>query len=203
MPRMAKVQRGKMFDEYLEVFRLLLGEGAVSFEGEYAAVRGVELFPVPLYFPGKTPTTVARVAKWGDDLLVPLVMATDRMETLGALLKERGRGRDEIDVVAAVDRCVAATQEEAVESYLASRAGRYALMRQPAEKALAKNWLGTPDAILEKIDAAVAQGIKHFRLSSIGADGNASTVQQMEMFAEEIMPQMRGSPAPQTSVSST
>ncbi len=88
MPRMAKAHRGKMFDEYLEVFRLLLGEGAVSFEGEYAAVRGVELFPkpvqspVPLYFPGKTPTTFARVARWGDGLLVPLAMAMDRMETL-------------------------------------------------------------------------------------------------------------------------
>ncbi len=115
----------------------------------------------------------------------------------------RCRGRDEIDVVAAVDLSVAATQEAAVESYLASRAGRYALMRQPAEKALAENWVGTPDAILGKIDAAVAQGITHFHLSNIAADSFASTIQQMEMFAEQVMPQVRGSPAPQTSVSST
>ncbi len=198
MPRLAKAHRGRMFDEYLEVLGLLLGEGEVSFEGEYAHVRGVELFPkpvqspVPLYFPGKTPATFARVAKWGNGLLVPLAMATDRMETLGALLEERGRSLDEIDVVAAVDLSLAETHEAAVALYLGTRAGEFALRRQPEAQALSENWVGTPDAVLERIDAAIALGITHFRLSNIAADSFDSMIQQMEMFAEEVMSRVGG-----------
>ena len=96
-PRLAKAPRGAILDERLEVLIRLLEAGEVSFEGEYANVRGVEMFPkpvqspVPVYFPGKTPETLHRVAKWGHGLLVPLAMATDRMELLRSLLEERGR----------------------------------------------------------------------------------------------------------------
>ncbi len=197
-PRLAKASRGAILDERLEVLIRLLGKGEVSFEGKYANVRDVELFPkpvqspVPVYFPGRTPETLHRVAKWGHGLLVPLAVAADRMELLRSLLEERGRAITEIDVVAAADVSLAPSHEAAAERYLASRAGHFAMRRLDADRAVAANWVGTPDEVVEKLHRSVAAGITHFRLGNTAGDSFAAMMEQMEMFAAEVMPRVTG-----------
>jgi probable F420-dependent oxidoreductase len=197
-PRLAKAPRGAILDERLEVLVRLLEAGEVSFEGEYANVRGVEMFPkpvqspVPVYFPGKTPETLHRVAKWGHGLLVPLAMATDRMELLRSLLEERGRTLSEIDVVAAADVCLAASHEAAAARYLASRAGEFTMRRLDADGAVAANWVGTPDEVIEKLHSSIAAGITHFRVGNIAGDSFPAMMEQMERFATEVMPRVAG-----------
>lgn len=197
-PRLAKAPRGAILDERLEVLIRLLEAGEVSFEGEYANVRGVEMFPkpvqspVPVYFPGKTPETLHRVAKWGHGLLVPLAMATDRMELLRSLLEERGRALSEIDVVAAADVCLAASHEAAAARYLSSRAGEFTMRRLDADRAVAANWVGTPDEVIEKLHSSIAAGITHFRVGNIAGDSFPAMMEQMERFATEVMPRVAG-----------
>ena len=197
-PRLAKAPRGAILDERLEVLIRLLEAGEVSFEGEYANVRGVEMFPkpvqspVPVYFPGKTPETLHRVAKWGHGLLVPLAMATDRMELLRSLLEERGRALSEIDVVAAADVCLAASHEAAAARYLSSRAGEFTMRRLDADRAVAANWVGTPDEVIEKLHSSIAAGITYFRVGNIAGDSFPAMMEQMERFATEVMPRVAG-----------
>ena len=87
---------------------------------------------------------------------------------------------------------LASSHEGAVARYPASRAGQFALRRLDAERAVAANWVGTPDAVIEKLHRSVVVGITHFRIANVAGDSSAAMMEQMEMFATEVMPRVAG-----------
>lgn len=190
-----KAHRGRMMDEQLEALCLLLdhNRGEVNFEGEYVEFHGVNLNPkpvqkpFPIYYPGKTPDALSRVARWGRGLMVPASQAGEALNTLYPLLEKWGRDISEIDVTAEAQQRIARTHEAGVKEFFNSRLG---LRRKGSDigKFVADNWIGTPADIAQNISRVKEQGIDHFIALHIAADTVPDMMEQMQMLAEEVMP---------------
>ena len=64
-------------------------------------------------------------------------------------------------------------------------------IRKSLETITGANWVGTVDHIVEKLSALREQGFRHFNILHLAADTVAERLEQMQLFAEEIMPQVR------------
>lgn len=197
-PRMAKAQRGDILDETIEALRRLLdaprGE-KMAMSGKHIEFGAIALdprpiqHPFPIYVPGKTPDAFPRIARFGLGVMVQAAIARDRIEALKPVLAEHGRDIGEIDVVAEGQLRLAPTREQAIAAYQASRQGQFSLMRgAKLEKLVADNWIGTPDEVCARIRAVCAQGITHFNVLHVSGDTMAERLEQMQMFAEDVMP---------------
>ncbi|MEE9199620.1 MAG: TIGR03619 family F420-dependent LLM class oxidoreductase [Dehalococcoidia bacterium] len=195
--RERKAHRGKMMDEKMESLHLLLSHDSdeVSFRGEYVEFQGVNLHPkpvqdpLPVYVPGTTPQALPRIARWGSGLMMSAAKAPEAAGALSSVLKEHGRTLSEIDVIAEAQLCLAPTHEGAVEKYRNSRLGQFRLARGAEISSLvAANWIGTPDEAVEKINKVKEKGITHFNALHTAGDTVEETMEQMQMFAEEVIP---------------
>ena len=197
-PRMAKAQRGDILDETIEALRLLLDAGS----GEKSAMSGKHFEfgaialdprplqrPFPIYVPGKTPDAFGRIARFGLGVMVQAAIARERIEGLKPVLAQHGRDIAQIDVVAEGQMRLARTREQAIAAYQASRQGQFSLGRgAKLEKLVADNWIGTPDEVCARMRAVAAQGISHFNVLHVSGDTMAERLDQMQMFAEYVMP---------------
>ncbi len=71
-------RRGAVFDEALKLLRLLLREETVSFAGEFFAVEGASVGPLPaepldIWLGGSVPAALRRVGRFGDGWLASFV----------------------------------------------------------------------------------------------------------------------------------
>ena len=197
-PRSRGARRGTIMDEHLAVLHLLLSHDgkAASFEGRYTEIQGVALDPkpvqnpLPIYLAGQSDPALERVARWGAGMLVPAAQARTRMDALKPVLEEHGRDISEIDIVAAADLTLARTHKAAVARYRASRAGQFKTRGSDFESAIAGNWIGTTADVAEKIGATKEQGITHFRIANSVGETVTESLEQMHMFAEEIIPRV-------------
>jgi len=199
-PRDRKARRGKLMDECIETLRLLLahGEERPSYSGEYAAFNPIRLDPkpvqdpLPIYVPGRATESLERAARFGLGLMVPAPMARERLEALRPHAERFGRDVAEIDLIAEGEIRLARSHEQAVRDYRASRHGKFRVDIRGADfdQVLAANWIGTPDAVCDKIDAVARHGVRHFNALHIAGDSMAERLEQMQMFAELVMAKM-------------
>ncbi len=199
-PRDRKARRGTLLEECIEALRLLLspGNGKVQFSGEYTEFRDIRLDPkpiqnpFPIYVPGRTPEALERVAHHGLGIMVAAAAARERLEALKPVCEKHGRSLADIDLIAEGEIRLASTREKAVAAYTASRQGKFRLeqRRQPLEPVLAANWIGTPEEVSEKIRAVAAAGVAHFNVLHVSGDSMAERLEQMQMFAEEVIPRV-------------
>jgi probable F420-dependent oxidoreductase len=197
-PRMAKAQRGDILDETIQALRLLLDDnpgGKEGFSGKHVEFGAVELDPkpiqrpLPIYVPGKTPDAFGRIARFGLGMMVQAAIAHDRVEGLKLALAQHGRDIAQIDVVAEGQLRLAPTSQQAIAAYQASRQGQFSLLRgAKLEKLIADNWIGTANEVCAKIRAVAAQGITHFNVLHVSGDTMQERLEQMQMFAEDVMP---------------
>ena len=196
LPRLGNAHRGAMLDEHLELLHLLLARdsGKVTYEGKYLEIRGVEMDPkpvqdpLPIYVPGKSAGSLERVAKWGLGYMIKSVTVRERIEALAPYLEKHGRALSEIDVVAESEIYIAATHEAAVEQYFASRHGQFRVTREAKESIVAKSWIGTSTEVIDKIGGAKDAGARHFNVLHIAGDTVEVMLDQLRMFAEEVIP---------------
>ena len=195
-PRERKAHRGKMMDEKLEALQLLLShdEGEVSFKGQYVEFQGVNLHPkpvqnpLPIYVPGKTPDALRRVARWGLGFMIRATNVRERIDALQPPLEEYGRDLSQIDVTAEASLSLARTHNAAIDHFQNSRLG-YRLKRgQDIGQLVSDNWIGTPEEVSEKINKTKEEGITHFLALHIADDTVEEMMEQMQMFAEEVIP---------------
>jgi probable F420-dependent oxidoreductase len=196
-PRDRKARRGTLMDECIEALRLLLAHdtGKVKYTGEYTEFHDVQLDPkpvqdpLPIYVPGRTPQALERAARYKLGIMVSASAALERMDALIPIAEKFGCDPARIDVVAEGELRLAPTREKALQEYQTSRQGkfRFELRRTPAEPFLSNNWIGTPAEVCEKINAVAAIGIKHFNVLHIAGDTVNDRLEQMQMFAEEVM----------------
>ena len=198
-----RAHRGRMMDEHLEVlYHLLNGpDEAFGFAGRYVEVRELRLHPrpcqepLPFYLPGRNEAARARIARYGHGLMVPGAGAAAHLEAMAPHLEARGRSLDELDVIAEGDLRLASKGAEAVEGYLNSRMGhqRTAVRGIAAEQLVAEHWIGTPHEVAEKLNRIAREtGIDHFNVLHIAADSMAERLEQMQRFAEEVIPLVAG-----------
>lgn len=194
-PRMAKAQRGDILDETIQALRLLLDGGKARMSGKHIEFGEIELDPkpiqqpLPIYVPGKTPDAFGRIARYGLGVMVQAAIAHDRVEALKPVLAQYGRDISQIDVVAEGQLRLAKTKEQAIADYQASRQGQFSLLRgAKLEKLVGDNWIGTADEVCAKIRSVAAQGITHFNVLHVSGDTMQERLEQMQMFAEDVMP---------------
>ena len=197
-PRMAKAQRGEILDETIEALRLLLDgncAGKAKLTGKHIEFGEIELDPkpiqnpLPIYVPGKTPDAFPRIARFGLGVMVQAAIARDRIEALKPMLALHGRDISQIDVVAEGQLRLARTSEQAVAAYRSSRQGQFSLLRgAKLDKLIGDNWIGTSGEVCAKIRTVAEQGITHFNVLLVSGDTMQERLEQMQMFAEEVMP---------------
>ena len=97
--------RGKRFEEQIEVLRLLWTEPLVTFEGKYHTIEDAGLNPmpvqrpIPIWFGGHADVVMERVAKWGAGWMPNYRTpqeAAHALETLDQRLAEVGRPRADV-----------------------------------------------------------------------------------------------------------
>ncbi len=194
-PRERKVHRGRLMDEQLEALRLLLDHNTakVSFKGDYIEFSNVELHPkpvrapFPIYVSGKNVEALRRVAQFGTGLMIPASKSAEGIDALSAMLEKHKREISEIEICAEAQQRLAKSHEAAENEFFGSRLG-YRRKNADTEAFVADNWIGTPTEVAEKIHKVAQYGIDHFISLHIAADTVDDMLEQMQMFAEEVIP---------------
>jgi alkanesulfonate monooxygenase SsuD/methylene tetrahydromethanopterin reductase-like flavin-dependent oxidoreductase (luciferase family) len=195
-PRMAKAQRGEILDETIEALRLLLdGDGKVAMTGKHVEFGQIALDPkpaqkpMPIYVPGKTTDAFPRIARFGLGMMVQAAIARERIDGLKPVLEQHGRDIMQIDVVAEGQLRLGPTRDKAVADYQKSRQGQFSLSRgAKIEKLVNDNWIGSPEEVVGRMRGVAAQGIRHFNVLHVAGDTMHERLEQMQMFAEQVMP---------------
>ena len=112
--------RGRRFDEQLEVLNLLWTQPLVTFAGKYHTIEDAGLNPmpvqqpIPIWFGGHADVVMARVAKWGAGWMPNYRTpqeAAHALATLDARLAEVGRSRPAVGREARLAYCRGAADQ--------------------------------------------------------------------------------------------
>jgi probable F420-dependent oxidoreductase len=177
-------RRGAVFDEALELLRLLLRQESVSFRGEFFVVEGASIGPRPakpldIWLGGSAPGALRRTGRLGDGWLASLLTP-----------EEAAAGREAIqEAASAAGREVepdhfGMSLAVAIDGIPAGLIEAVRLRRPDADPAtlVATGW---GDA-RKLIEAYVAAGISKFVIRPAGTP--ASLGRFVEDFAREMMP---------------
>lgn len=204
-PEMRGANRGGMVAEGIQALRRLFTEREVSFEGQYFRFTGVESYPkprqnpLPIYVGGNTVQAAERAGRWGQGWL-PAVLPPDQFrERLGHLRRaaeEVGRDPAGIDVAPQFSVSIDRTHERALERFRNSQMYQHLVSLKKStlkdvdlSRVEAYNLVGTPDEICEKIRMFADAGVTHFCSLIFGTESIEDTLEQMQFFSEEVMPQ--------------
>ncbi len=199
-PRISNSHRGHMLDEALESLTLLLTQPSASYKGEYYEFNDVVLEPKPLqkpfpiYMSGHSPNTIDRTVKYCSGLMAYSPDVEDlRRQTaqLKAAATAHGRNPDEIDFVVSTTLSIAPTREEAIKRFLTSHTGKRAGVSQDINTVTSRNLIGSPEDIIARIAKWQEAGLKHCAVPGIAADTFKERIEQLEMFASEVMPKFK------------
>jgi len=177
-------QRAAVFDESLQLLRLLLREDTVSFEGRFFTVQGASIGPLParpldIWLGGTAPGALQRIGRLADGWLASLITP-----------EEAGQGRAAIEAAAAAAGREVEADHYGISLAVATEGIPAALIatvrerRPDADPAslVAASW---PDA-RRMIDAYVAQGVSKFVIRPAGPLPPADRF--LGQFVTEMMP---------------
>jgi probable F420-dependent oxidoreductase len=177
-------RRGAVFDESLELLRLLLRQDSVSFRGEFFAVDAASVGPRParpldIWLGGSAPGALRRVGRFGDGWLASLITPEEAAAGRAAIQAAAAAAGREIDpdhfgisLAVAFDGIPA----ELTQSVLRRRPGVDPAALIPA------SWADTG----RLIEAYVAAGISKFVIRP--AAGPTSITEFIAAFAREMIP---------------
>lgn len=201
----ANAHRGKILDEHLELLIRLLDskEQSVSFAGKHISVEGVAMDPkplqqpLPIYLPARGEHSYERIARWNLGAMVPSASAAAHLAGLRPFMDAAGKDMGALDIIAEGELRIGTTQEAAEKAYRQSTMGQFRTercppaSRKPVDTVTGANWVGTVEHIVGKLRAAKEQGITHFNILHLVADTLSERLEQMQMFAEEVIPRVR------------
>jgi len=202
-----KLERGDIVEEGLQALRLLFAERVATFEGKYYRFKDVELYPktyqkrIPIYVGGNNANNVRRAVAWGDGWL-PAGIEVDRLGALVIQMREMAQraGRDPKTIEVAPQFVVhlGKTREAARARYRESQMSKHltSLSKSTLKEQTASsediNLIGSVEEVIEKAMAFRKAGVTHFLGLYFAANSADELVDQMQMFAEEVMPKIRG-----------
>ena len=156
--------------------------------------------PLPIYVGGNNPNAFRRAALYGNGWLpagMPAAQAQQKVQAFKELVELEGRDWDEMDVAMQLVACVASTHEEAVRRFRESQMYRHlvslsgsTLKDQLGTKHEETNLVGSVEEVLEKAARFRQAGVKHLCGTYFCADSVSELLDQMQIFAEEIMPRL-------------
>ncbi len=203
-PRRAWARRGDLLDEGLAALRTLLTQREASFNGQYYAFEGIELYPkpaqatLPIYVGGHNEMAVDRAARFGQGWLPgwrPFQEVRARTAYLRRLAAQAGRNPREVEAAVQFTVMLGRTREEASARY--QRTGmvqhRTSLAHTGRDPALAEanNLIGSPASVLEQLTFLRKAGVDHVCAMQFPHDSVAEMLDQMEWFARDVMTPFR------------
>ena len=198
-PRDAKVKRGEMLDEALEVIELLLNQPEAGFSGKFYEFEKLSLDPkpmqkpLPIYVAGHGPATLGRIARYGAGFMTsggPWALKS-QVDALRAELDKTGRDLSEIDVVFSPALRLDTSRERAVEKFMTSHVGRRMLKGADLadmDSVLKTHLVGTPEEVAESIRGWANAGATHCAPPNIAAETYEEFMEQMHIYANEVVP---------------
>jgi probable F420-dependent oxidoreductase len=205
----SKVHRGDMLEEGVEALGRLLNERVASFDGSYYKFRDVELFPktlqpmLPVYLGGNSPAQIQRLVKskiatgW-----LPGSLPIDQLRTGIRILVEEAQkhGRDPAGIQIAPQYIahVGKTREAAVSRFHQSQMythlvslAKSTMKNQQGASLEDINLIGNAEDVIEKANRFREAGVSHLAAICFAANDVSEMLDQMQIFAEEVMPKIK------------
>jgi probable F420-dependent oxidoreductase len=197
--------RGDMVEEGVKALHCLFSERVSSFAGRYYQFREVELFPkprqanLPIYFGGNSEKHLRRVAEAADGW-IPAAMEPERLRRHVAQLKEltEAAGRDPgrfavapqfvVHVGRSHEAAVARFHQTQMHKHLMSL--RQSTLKQQTAAMEDLNLVGSVEAVVAKALRLREAGVTHLLGLYFAVDSVAELLDQMQLFAEEVMPKI-------------
>lgn len=201
-----KAQRGDLVEEAIQALKLLFSERRATWHGQHYHFEDVEMYPkpaqnpLPIYVGGNHPNAFRRAARYGDGWLpagMPVEQACEKIGQFKALVAEQGRAWDEMDVAMQLIAYVGPTHEQALARFRSSQMYQHlvslsgsTLKEQAGTRYEDTNLVGTAQEVIEKARRFDAAGVKHLCGTYFCADSVSELLDQMQVFAEEVMPHL-------------
>ena len=199
-----EVHRGEMVEEGLQAFRVLFSQRSASHNGRYYRFEDVEMYPkplqdpLPIYVGGNHPNAMERVIRYADGWL-PAVLPPDelrlRVARMREMAEEVGRDYDDIDIAIQYMAYIGKTRGQAIERFHNSQMYHHVmslkqstLKDQDLSMPEDLNLIGTAAEVVEQIQELADAGLKHLCGTYFVADTVGELLEQMQIFAEEVMP---------------
>ncbi len=192
-------QRGRIFEENLELIQMFWSGEAVSGQARGTAFRNAVMLPKPkprarpaLLIGGYVDKVLRRVAEKSDGWLT-YFYAPDAFDKAWRRIREHaeqaGRDPEELQNVAQLPFCVDDTFDVAdrrIRRYIDEYFDLPAWSESTAESAIR----GTPEQCAQQIEEQLAVGVQHICLVPCGYEQ-----EQVERFAAEVLPLVQARPA--------
>jgi len=208
-PRLAKgANRGEMVSEGIQALQTLFTDRIANFKGKYYEFEDVEMYPKPVQDPlpiwvgGNSRASSIRAGRWGQGWLPAGAMKPkeirERVDLIYQEAEKVGRGEVKIEIAPQFAVQIGKTAEQASKDYHSSWLFQHLLSLADSsfkDRDLSGleelDLVGTPDIILEKIAAFSDAGVTHFCGLMFDMSSVEKTFEQMQWFAEEIIPRVR------------
>jgi len=202
------LQRGDIVTEGVQAMKKLFTERVASFEGAFYRYRDVEFFPkpkqkhLPILIGGNNVNNIRRTVEHADGWL-PAGLHVTQIAKGVTLMKELSEkaGRDwrTIEVapqfIVRIDR----DRKKALRDFESSQMYKHlvslkksTLKTQGDIKLEDSNLVGTPAEIIDKANAYREAGVTHLLGLYFAANSVPDLIDQMTLFAEEIIPKVTG-----------
>lgn len=202
--RYPHARRGDMLDEGIAAFNTLITDRVSSFEGKYYSFKNLELFPkpkqkpFPLFIGGHNLQSLDRTARFGRGWLPgwrPFNEIGERIQIIRRRAAEFGRNPDDIEMAPQFSLHLGKTVEQAEQTYMKSGivAHRVSLAhtgRDPVHQ-ITGNLVGSPESVIEKINALKAMGVNHCSAMAVAVNSQDEFIEQVQWFAAEVMPHFK------------
>lgn len=194
--------RGKLFDESIAMIHRIFTEEKVSASGEYFDIQNVQSFPKPVqspfpfYFGGNSDKGLSRTVQYGRGWL-PFDLTVDEIASGVSKLREKcdaaGRVYD-IDVAPQFCISIGRTHEEACKKFEGSQIYKHTisleqstLKGKKASDYTERNLVGSPEEIMERIEAYRAAGVTTFSALLFANNTLEETREDMQFFSETVI----------------
>ena len=193
--------RGRRTNEMLAVMKRLWTEEHVTHHGDFFDLEDVTLLPHPVQQPhppvwvaGRSDAAMRRAALMGDGWY-PYLFGVGRLQSSNKAVRryaaEAGRDLGGFHWGVMQPTAIAADRPEALAKAVSNVGQRYVTPGRSAEDIAQSLCLaGTPEDCIAGIEERIEAGVRDFVLGFLGSD-DAYRLQQMEMFAERVLPSFR------------
>jgi len=174
--------RGAVTDESITLLRTLWREPRVNFQGSTYSLTDAIFEPkplrrdLPIWVGGNTTAAIRRAGQLGDAWL-PMNLALDDFRAGVATLQANAVGRRRPLIAAEF-------------FFRVDEAGKQTPVHDPFQAAIVY-MSGTPNAIVEQLEPYRQAGLDYV-LCGFSADSVDNMLHQMQVFAEQVMPQFAG-----------
>jgi probable F420-dependent oxidoreductase len=203
-----QVHRGNLLEESVQALQQLFSQRHVSWQGEYHHFEDVEMYPkpvqdpLPIYIGGNNQNAVRRAALYGQGWMgagMPPDQLRQSVDRLYQIAADNGRDPSQIDIAPQFVACIASNYEQALQTFRHSQMYKHlvslsstTLKDQVAAGARFEeiDLIGGADDILEKIERLREAGATHISGLLFPANSLSELKEQMQRFAEEVVPQV-------------